>query len=205
TWGYEDRFHRMLAQRGFAIVDIDFRGSSGYGREWRTEIFRHTGGKDLDDAADAVEYCVKQGWAIAGNAGIWGWSYGGFLTNMAMFKRPDVFKVGCSVAAVYDWKNYNLEYTSQRWKDPADDAEGYAQSSPITFAAGLEGKLLLAHGMKDDNVHVQDTIQLIDKLIRLGKDFDLLLYPRERHGFSRDESDVHVMRSMMEYFEEHLK
>ncbi|MFH1733332.1 MAG: alpha/beta fold hydrolase, partial [bacterium] len=116
TWGYEDRFHRMLAQRGFAIVDIDFRGSSGYGREWRTEIFRHTGGKDLDDAADAVEYCVKQGWAIAGNAGIWGWSYGGFLTNMAMFKRPDVFKVGCSVAAVNDWKNYNLEYTSQRWK-----------------------------------------------------------------------------------------
>jgi len=205
AWGYEDRFHRMLVQHGFAIVDIDYRGSSGYGRDWRVEIFRHTGGKDLDDAVDAANYCVVKGWGIEGKVGIWGWSYGGFLTNMAMFKRPDIFKVGCSVAAVNDWRNYNLEYTAQRFKDPIDDPEAYAQSSPVDFAGGLEGKLLLIHGMKDDNVHVQDTIQLIDKLIRLGKDFDLLLYPRERHGFSRDESDVHVMRSMMNYFEEHLK
>ncbi len=205
AWGYEDRFHRMLAQRGFAIVDIDYRGSSGYGRDWRTAIFRHTGGKDLDDAVDAANYCIEQGWGISGKVGIWGWSYGGFLTNMAMFKQPDIFKVGCSVAAVNDWRNYNLEYTMQRFKDPDDDPEAYAQSSPIDFAAGLEGKLLLVHGMKDDNVHVQDTIQLIDKLIRLNKDFDLLLYPRERHGFSRDESDIHVMRSIMNYFEEHLK
>jgi len=205
AWGYEDRFHRMLVQKGFAIVDIDYRGSSGYGRDWRVEIYKHTGGRDLDDAVDAASYCEDQGWAIPGVTGIWGWSYGGFLTNMAMFKRPDIFKVGCSVAAVDDWTNYNLEYTSQRWKDPSDDPDAYAQSSPITFAAGLEGKLLIMHGMQDDNVHVQDTIQLIDKLIRLGKHFDLQLYPRERHGFSRDESNVQVMRSIMEYFQEHLK
>jgi dipeptidyl aminopeptidase/acylaminoacyl peptidase len=204
-WGYEDRFHRMLAQRGFAIVDIDYRGSSGYGREWRVGIFRHTGGKDLDDAVDAANYCVEQGWGDPGKIGMWGWSYGGFMTNMAMFRRPDVFKVGCSVAAPNDWENYNLEYTSQRWKDPENDPEGYAQSAPITFAGDLEGKLLIIHGMQDSNVHVQDTIQLIDKLIRLGKDYDLLLYPRENHGFSRDESDVHVMRSIKNYFEEHLK
>jgi dipeptidyl aminopeptidase/acylaminoacyl peptidase len=205
AWGYEDRFHRMLAQQGFAVIDIDYRGSSGYGRDWRVAIYRHTGGKDLDDAVDAANYCIEQGWGIPGKVGIWGWSYGGFMTNMAMFKRPDIFKVGCSVAAVNDWKNYNLEYTSQRFKDPDDDPEAYAQSSPIEFADGLEGKLLLIHGLQDDNVHVQDTIQLIDKLIRLNKDFDLLLYPRERHGFSRDESDIHVMRSIMNYFEEHLK
>ncbi len=204
-WGYEDRFHRLLAQRGFAVVDIDYRGSAGYGREWRVEIYKHLGGKDLDDAVDAAQYCIEQGWAIPEKIGIWGWSYGGFLTNMAMFRRPDVFKVGCSVAAVDDWKNYNLEYTSQRFKDPDRDPQAYAQSSPISFADGLEGKLLIVHGMQDSNVHVQDTIQLVDKLIRLGKDFDLLLYPRENHGFSRDEANIHVMRSISDYFEEHLK
>ncbi|TKJ41479.1 hypothetical protein CEE37_02650 [candidate division LCP-89 bacterium B3_LCP] len=205
AWGYEDRFHRYLAQEGFAIVDIDYRGSSGYGRDWRVGIYQHTGGKDLDDAVDAANYCIEEGWGKPNNVGIWGWSYGGFMTNMAMFKRPDIFKVGCSVAAVNDWRNYNLEYTMQRFKDPDQNPEAYDQSSPITFAEGLQGKLLLIHGMKDSNVHSQDTILLIDKLIKLGKQFDLLLYPRENHGFSRDESDVHVMKSIADYFEEHLK
>lgn len=204
-WSYDDRFHRLLAQEGFAVVDIDYRGSSGYGRDWRVGIYRHTGGKDLDDAVDAVRYCVEKGWGDSARVGIWGWSYGGFLTNMALFRRPDVFKVGCSVAAVNDWKNYNLEYTTQRFKDPEDDSTAYAQSSPITFAEGLEGNLLLMHGMQDDNVHVQDTIQLVDKLIRLGKDFDLLLYPGEDHSFRRDESEVHVMRAILNYFQQHLK
>ncbi|MFH1861406.1 MAG: prolyl oligopeptidase family serine peptidase [bacterium] len=203
-WGYEDRFHRLLVQEGFAVVDIDYRGSAGYGRDWRVAIYRHTGGKDLDDAVDAAQYCVKQGWADSERIGIWGWSYGGFLTNMAMFQRPDVFKVGCSVAAVNDWKNYNLEYTTQRFHNPEDDSEAYYQSSPISFAEGLHGKLLIIHGLQDDNVHAQDTIQLVDKLIRLGKDFDLLIYPREDHGFARDESNVHVMRAILQYFQTHL-
>ena len=205
AWGYEDRFHRLLAQEGFAVVDIDYRGSSGYGRDWRVAIYRHTGGKDLDDAVDAARYCIEKGWGDSTRVGIWGWSYGGFLTNMAMFRRPDVFKVGCSVAAVNDWKNYNLEYTTQRFKDPDQDPQAYSQSSPITFAEGLQGKLLLIHGLQDKNVHAQDTIQLVDKLIRLGKSFDLIVYPREDHGFARDESMVHVMGAIYDYFQEHLK
>lgn len=205
AWGYEDRFHRLLAQEGFAVVDIDYRGSSGYGRDWRVAIYRHTGGRDLDDAVDAARYCVEKGWGDSTRVGIWGWSYGGFLTNMAMFRRPDIFKVGCSVAAVNDWENYNLEYTTQRFKDPDQDSVAYAQSSPITFAEGLDGKLLLVHGLQDDNVHAQDTMQLVDKLIHLGKSFDLLVYPREDHGFARDESNVHVMSAILDYFQENLK
>lgn len=204
-WGYEDRLHRLMAQEGFAVVDIDYRGSAGYGRQWRVDIYRHLGGKDLDDAVDAVRFCVRRGWADSTRIGIWGWSYGGFLTNMAMFKRPDVFKVGCSVAAVDDWRNYNLWYTMQRFTTPDEDSVAYAQSSPITFTDGLDGKLLIVHGLQDENVHVQDTMQLIDKLIGQGKDFDLMIYPREDHGFSRDESNVHVMRAILNYFQKHLK
>lgn len=99
-WGYEDRFHRLLIQKGFAVIDPDYRGSAGYGRDWRVDIYRHTGGRDLDDVVDAARYCINHGWGKAESVGIWGWSYGGFMTNMAMFKRPDIFKVGCSVAAV---------------------------------------------------------------------------------------------------------
>jgi dipeptidyl aminopeptidase/acylaminoacyl peptidase len=204
-WGFDDKFHRLLAQEGFAVVDIDYRGSSGYGRQWRVDIYRHIGGKDLDDAISAARYCVQQGWADSSRIGIWGWSYGGFLTNMAMFRAGDVFKAGCSVAAPNDWKNYNLWYTTQRFTFPDQDSVAYAQSSPITFADGLQGDLLIVHGLQDDNVHAQDTIQLIDRLISLGKRFDMLLYPREDHGFQRDVSDVHVMGSILEYLKEHLK
>ncbi len=205
VWGFDDRFHRLLAQEGFAVVDIDYRGSSGYGRAWRTAIYRHLGGRDLDDAVDAVKYCVQQGWADSLHIGIWGWSYGGFLTNMAMFKRPEIFKVGCSVAAVNDWKNYNLWYTTQRFTFPETDSLAYAQSSPINFAGGLRGKLLLVHGLQDDNVHAQDALQLVDELISLNKDFDLMIYPREDHGFQRDCSNVHVQRAILEYFQIYLK
>lgn len=204
-WGFDDKFHRLMAQQGFAVVDIDYRGSSGYGRQWRVDVYRHLGSRDLDDAVDAAKYCVQQGWADSTRIGIWGWSYGGFLTNMAKFKRPDIFKVGCSVAAVNDWRNYNLWYTTQRFTFPDRDSVAYAQSSPITYADGLQGKLLLVHGLQDDNVHAQDTMQLIDRLIHLGKQFDLLIYPREDHGFQRDESDMHVMRAILEYFQSHLK
>lgn len=204
-WSYDDKLHRMLVEEGFVIVDIDYRGSSGYGRQWRVDVYRHLGGKDLDDAVDAAMYCARQGFGDSTRVGIWGWSYGGFLTNMAMFKRPDVFKVGCSVAAPNDWRNYNLWYTTQRFNFPDQDSVAYDQSSPITYAAGLQGKLLIVHGLQDDNVHAQDTIQLIDKLVRLGKEFDLLIYPREDHGFQHDEADVHVMKAMFNYFLEHLK
>jgi len=204
-WSYDDKLHRMLVEEGFVIVDIDYRGSSGYGRQWRVDVYRHLGGKDLDDAVDAALYCARQGFADSTKVGIWGWSYGGFLTNMAMFRLPDIFKVGCSVAAPNDWRNYNLWYTTQRFNFPDQDSVAYDRSSPITYAEGLQGKILLVHGLQDDNVHAQDTIQLIDKLVRLGKQFDLLIYPREDHGFQHDEADMHLMKAMHNYFLEHLK
>jgi len=204
-WSRTNLFHQVLAQEGFVVVTVDYRGSSGYGRKFRTDVYRHLGNLDLEDAVSVVEYLNGLGYIDSSRVGIWGWSYGGFLTNMAMFKRPDVFKVGCSVAAVNDWENYNLWYTTERFNFPKEDSIAYKRSSPIHFAEGLKGKLLLIHGMADSNVHFQDTVQLIFKLVKNNKEFDVMIYPREEHGFSRDESYVHVFTKILEYFQEHLK
>jgi dipeptidyl-peptidase-4 len=204
-WSRTNLFHQVLAQEGFVVVTPDYRGSSGYGRKFRTDVYRHLGNLDLEDAVSVVGYLNGLGYIDTSRVGIWGWSYGGFLTNMAMFKRPDVFKVGCSVAAVNDWENYNLWYTTERFNFPEEDSIAYKRSSPIHFAEGLKGKLLLIHGMADSNVHFQDTVQLIFKLVKNNKNFDVMIYPREEHGFSRDESYVHVFTKILEYFQEHLK
>ncbi|MFQ5869056.1 MAG: alpha/beta hydrolase family protein, partial [Candidatus Zixiibacteriota bacterium] len=204
-WSRSGLFHQVLAQEGFVVVTVDYRGSSGYGRKFRTDVYRHLGNLDLEDAVSAVEYLNGLGYIDSSRVGIWGWSYGGFLTNMAMFKRPDIFKVGCSVAAVNDWENYNLWYTTERFNFPEEDSIAYKRSSPIHFAEGLKGKLLLIHGMADSNVHFQDTVQLIFKLVKNSKNFDVMIYPREEHGFSRDESYVHLFTKILEYFQEHLK
>jgi dipeptidyl-peptidase-4 len=205
SWSSSGLFHQVLAQEGFVVVTLDYRGSSGYGRKFRTDVYRHLGNLDLEDAVSVVGYLNGLGYIDTSRVGIWGWSYGGFLTNMAMFKRPDVFMVGCSVAAVNDWENYNLWYTTERFNFPEEDSIAYKRSSPIHFAEGLKGKLLLIHGMADSNVHFQDTVQLIFKLVKNNKDFDVMIYPREEHGFSRDESYVHVFTKILEYFQEHLK
>jgi len=205
SWSRTNLFHQVLAQEGFVVVTVDYRGSSGYGRKFRTDVYRHLGNLDLEDAVSVVEYLESLGYVDTSRVGIWGWSYGGFLTNMAMFKRPDVFKVGCSVAAVNDWENYNLWYTTERFNSPQEDSVAYQRSSPIHFAGGLKGKLLLIHGTADSNVHFQDTVQLIFKLVKNNKNFDVMMYPREEHVFKRDESYVHVFTKILEYFEEHLK
>jgi len=203
-WRNSDLFNRVLAQEDYVVLDLDYRGSKGYGRDWRVGVYRHVGGKDLDDEVTGVKHLIRQGFIDSTRVGIWGWSYGGFMTNMAMFKAPDVFKVGCSVAAVNDWENYNLWYTTARFNFPEDDSTAYKRSSPIHFAEGLKGKLLLIHGMKDSNVHFQDMVQLTQELIKLGKDFDVMIYPRENHGFTRDASNIHVFEKILEYFNTHL-
>lgn len=204
-WSRGNLFHQILAQEGFVVVTLDYRGSSGYGRKFRVDVYRHLGHLDLEDAVSAVNYLNGLGYVDTSRVGIWGWSYGGFLTNMAMFKSPDVFKVGCSVAAVNDWENYNLWYTTERFNFPQEDSIAYKRSSPVHFAEGLKGKLLLIHGMADSNVHFQDTVQLIFRLVKDSKDFDVMIYPREEHGFKRDESYVHVFTKILEYFKTHLK
>jgi dipeptidyl aminopeptidase/acylaminoacyl peptidase len=202
----EYMFHHLLAAQGYAVLDLDYRGSAGQGREWRTAIYRHMGGKDLDDQIDGARWLVQHVGVDSARIGIYGGSYGGFITLMAMFTRPGVFAAGAALRPVTDWAHYNHSYTARILNEPQADSVAYRQSSPIYFAAGLAGRLLICHGMVDDNVHFQDTARLVQRLIELGKDhWEVALYPVERHGFTRADSWTDEYRRIFHLFESTLR
>ena len=186
TYFREYMFHNLLASRGYVVLDVDYRASSGYGRDWRTAIYRHMGGKDLEDIVDGAKYLVAKEQVNPKRIGVYGGSYGGFITLMAMFTTPDVFAAGAALRPVTDWAHYNHGYTSNILNVPQKDAEAYRKSSPIYFAEGLKGALLICHGMVDTNVHFQDSVRLAQRLIELRKEnWELAPYPVENHGFER--------------------
>jgi dipeptidyl aminopeptidase/acylaminoacyl peptidase len=202
----EYMFHHLLVERGFVVFDIDYRGSAGYGRDWRTGIYRHMGGKDLTDHVDAVNYLVKEHGVDPKRIGLYGGSYGGFITLMAMFTTPDVFAAGAALRPVTDWAHYNNPYTASILNLPQNDAEAYKQSSPIYFANGLKGALLICHGMVDTNVNFQDTVRLVEKLIELRKEnWSVAPYPVEDHGFEREASWADEYKRILKLFVDNLK
>jgi dipeptidyl aminopeptidase/acylaminoacyl peptidase len=202
----EYMFHHLLMERGFLVLDIDYRGSAGYGRDWRTGIYRHMGGKDLSDHVDAVNYLVKEHGVDPKRIGLYGGSYGGFITLMAMFTEPDVFAAGAALRPVTDWSHYENRYTVNILNLPQNDAEAYRRSSPIYFANGLKGALLICHGMVDTNVNYQDTVRLAEKLIELRKEnWEVASYPVEDHGFEREESWADEYKRILKLFVQNLK
>jgi len=202
----EYMFHHLLMEKGFVVLDIDYRGSAGYGRDWRTGIYRHMGGKDLTDHVDAVNYLVKEHGVDPKRVGLYGGSYGGFITLMAMFTEPDVFAAGAALRPVTDWAHYNNGYTSNILNLPQSDPEAYKRSSPIYFANGLKGALLICHGMVDVNVNFQDTVRLVEKLIELRKEnWEVAPYPVEDHGFEREESWADEYKRILKLFVDTLK
>ncbi|MFN7928753.1 MAG: prolyl oligopeptidase family serine peptidase [Blastocatellia bacterium] len=201
----EYMFHHLLMERGFLVLNIDYRASSGYGRDWRTGIYRYMGGKDLSDQVDGAKYLISEHGVDAKRIGIYGGSYGGFMTLMAMFTEPDVFAAGAALRPVTDWAHYNHGYTSNILNNPQNDAEAYKQSSPIYFAQGLKGALLICHGMVDVNVHFQDSVRLAQRLIELKKEnWELAVYPVEDHGFERASSWTDEYKRILKLFTEHL-
>lgn len=202
----EFMFHNMLADNGYYVLDIDYRGSAGYGRDWRTGIYRHMGGKDLSDHVDAAGYLVKEFGVDSTRIGIYGGSYGGFITLMAMFTEPGIFAAGAALRPVTDWANYNHPYTSNILNEPFNDSIAYRRSSPLYFAEGLKGDLLICHGMVDVNVHYQDAVKLTQRLIELGKDnWELASYPMEDHGFVEPSSWTDEYKRIYKLFERTLK
>ena len=206
TYFREYMFHNVLASRGYVILDVDYRASSGYGRDWRTAIYRHMGGKDLEDIVDGAKYLASKEQVNVRRLGVYGGSYGGFITLMAMFTTPDVFAAGAALRPVTDWAHYNHGYTSNILNVPQKDAEAYRKSSPIYFAEGLRGALLICHGMVDTNVHVQDSIRLAQRLIELRKEnWELALYPVENHAFTEETSWADEYKRILKLFEENLR
>ena len=199
-------FHHFLMERGYLVVDIDYRASSGYGRDWRTAVASHMGGKDKDDIVDAAAWLVAEHGVDAKRIGVYGGSYGGFLTLMALFTSPDTFAAGAALRPVTDWAHYNHPYTSSILGLPPKDAEAYRKSSPIYFADGLKGALLICHGMVDTNVHFQDSVRLVQRLVELKKEnWELAVYPVEDHGFIEATSWADEYKRILKLFETNLK
>ena len=206
TYFREYMFHNLLASRGYVVLDVDYRASSGYGRDWRTAIYRHMGGKDLEDIVDGAKYLAAKEQVNPRRIGVYGGSYGGFITLMAMFTTPDVFAAGAALRPVTDWAHYNHGYTSNILNVPQKDAEAYRKSSPIYFADGLRGALLICHGMVDTNVHFQDSVRLAQRLIELRKEnWELAAYPVENHGFTEETSWADEYKRILKLFEENLR
>jgi dipeptidyl aminopeptidase/acylaminoacyl peptidase len=195
-------FHTLLVNRGYVVLDMDYRASAGYGRDWRTAIYRRMGEPELLDLLDGVDWLVANRNVDANRIGIYGGSYGGFMTLMALFKAPEVFAAGAALRPVTDWRYYSHTYTSSILNTPAVDPEAYRLSSPIEFADGLDRPLLIAHGMLDDNVLYQDSVRLAQRLIELGKtDWEMASYPVEPHGFKEPASWLDEYRRVLELFE----
>jgi len=202
----EYMFNNLLVDNGYTVMDIDYRGSAGYGRDWRTGIYRFMGGKDLTDNVDAARYLVKTCGVDLKHVGVYGGSYGGFITLMALFTTPGEFTAGAALRPVTDWANYNHGYTSNILNEPFTDSIAYRRSSPFYFASGLTGHLLICHGMIDTNVNFQDAIKLSQRLIELGKsNWELAAYPMEDHGFVEPSSWADEYRRIFKLFETNLK
>ena len=202
----EQMFHHLLNERGYVVLDMDYRASQGYGRDWRTAIYRRMGTPELEDLIDGVHWLAREHGGDEKHVGVYGGSYGGFMTLMAMFRAPDVFTAGAALRPVTDWTQYNHGYTAAILNTPQVDSLAYARSSPIEYASALKGPLLICHGMIDDNVLFEDSVRLYQRLLELHKDHVTLApFPMERHGFTHADSWLDEYKRILELFERTLR
>ena len=205
VWSRHDLWHAYMAQQGYLVFSMDNRGSAGRGKAWEEPVMKQLGKVELADQLVGLDYLKTLPYVDGDRVGIWGWSYGGTMTLNALFKSPDAFKAGVSVAPVSDWRLYDTIYTERYMKRPQDNDAGYKEASTTDHAAGLKNHLLLMHGDADDNVHVQNSVALVRALIDAGKDFDFMVYPQKEHGITGAADRTHLYRKMTEFFDRHLK
>jgi dipeptidyl aminopeptidase/acylaminoacyl peptidase len=202
----EQMFNNWLVRHGYVVLDLDYRASAGYGRDWRTAIYRQMGHPELEDLLDGKRWLAEEAFVDPKRVGIYGGSYGGFMTLMALFRAPGEFAAGAALRPVTDWMQYEPDYTSAILNDPQIDPIAYARSSPIEFADGLRDPLLICHGVIDDNVLFEDSMRLYQRLIELHKDdFSISPYPLDSHGFSNADSWLDEYKRIYRLFEAHLK
>lgn len=201
----EYMFHNLLCDLGYTVLDVDYRASEGYGRDFRTAIYREMGGKDLSDFVDARTFLINEHGIDSNRVGIYGGSYGGFITLMALLTEPGKFRCGAAIRSVTDWSHYNHAYTSNILNSPDVDPIAFKRSSPIYFAENLSDKLLMLHGMVDDNVQYQDVVRLSQRFIELRKqNWDLVGYPVEPHGFKETSSWIDEYTRILNLFNSEL-
>jgi len=197
-------WHQMMAQKGFLIFALDNRGSAGRGHLFEEPIHLRFGAQEMSDQRDGVTWLKAQPWVDGSRIGIWGWSYGGHMTLHAMFEDPEDFKAGFAGGPVTDWHYYDSIYTERYIGLLPENEENYQSSSPIEKAELLRGKLLIAHGTGDDNVHFANTLSLVDKLIAKGKYVEVLPFPGRGHGVSDPPARIVLMNRVTQFFLDNL-
>jgi dipeptidyl-peptidase 4 len=197
-------WHELLAQKGFVIFILDNRGTAGRGHNFETAIYHHFGRIELADQLAGVRWLAKQPYVDSSRIGIWGWSFGGYMTCMAMLRAGNVFKAGFAGAPVTDWRRYDTIYTERYMGTPQENPDGYREASPISFATGLQGKLLIAHATGDDNVHFANTVALAEKLIEAQKYAEYQIYGGRGHGISDRAARMHIFNRATQFFVENL-
>ena len=195
---------QALAHRGFVVWELDNRGSGGRGHVWESALYRGFGPKELEDQQAGVSRLIAMGFVDSARIGIYGWSYGGYMTLYSLLNAPDLFRAGVAGAPVVDWRNYDTIYTERYLGLPSENAEAYRRSSPVNDARNLTAKLLIVHNLEDDNVLFQNTLQMADALERAGKTFEMVVYPQKTHGLTGSARE-HMLESMADFFERHLK
>ncbi|MEI8706708.1 S9 family peptidase [Pseudoalteromonas sp. B62] len=201
----EFMFHSLLADEGYIVMDMDYRASKGYGRDWRTAIYRQMGTPETQDLADGVKWMAQNANVDTKAVGTYGGSYGGFMTFMALFTAPELFQSGAALRPVTDWAHYNTGYTANILNHPDVDPIAYERSSPIYYAEGLNKRLLINAPMVDDNVFFQDSVRLVQRLIELEKqNFETAIFPVEPHGFVQPSSWLDEYRRIYKLFKETL-
>jgi len=201
---FNGMWYQVLAAKGYVVVSVDNRGTGARGRDFRTKTYQQLGKYETQDQIEAAKYLGKMNFIDSSRIGIWGWSYGGYMSSLALFKGNEVFKTAIAVAPVTNWRFYDNIYTERYMRTPQENAEGYDQNSPINFVDQLEGNYLLVHGTGDDNVHVQNTMRMISALVNANKQFDLFLYPDKAHGISGGNTRLHLYQKMTDFLEENL-
>jgi len=204
SWGVTSLNDQLFAEQGYILWILDNRGSWGRGHAWESTIFEHMGRQELRDQLAGVDYLKSLPYVDSSRMGIWGWSYGGYMTLYTLTHAPDVFKCGAAGGPVTDWKFYDSIYTERYMRTAEVNPDGYQESSPLEAAGNLQASLLLMHGVDDDNVHLQNTINFIEALVRDGKSYQFYLQPGEKHGFSAYSARLYLIKRLLKFFDSHL-
>jgi dipeptidyl-peptidase-4 len=195
---------QVLAHHGFAVWQLDGRGSVGRGHRWESVIFHNMGEHELEDQKLGVQYLASLGFIDTSHMGVFGWSYGGYMTLYTLTHAPGLFRAGIAGAPVTHWRNYDTIYTERYMGLPAENAAAYERASALSKAADLGGRLLLVHNLEDDNVHFQNTVQMMDALERAGKPFEMMLYSQKAHGVT-GALRKHLYETLTDFFEKNVR
>jgi dipeptidyl-peptidase-4 len=205
AWGGANYlWHQLLVQRGYIVASVDNRGTGARGRAWRKIIYKQMGVIETKDQAAAARAIGRLPYVDSTRIGIWGWSYGGFMSLNVITQAPDVYRMAIAVAPVTHWKFYDTIYTERYMGLPQDNAAGYDKGSPVTYAKNLRGRLLIVHGSGDDNVHYQNTEVMVNALVAANRPFSLMVYPNRTHSIAGGTTRQHLFTLLTKYVEENL-